>query len=431
MTQEVIKSELSLFKPSKFQGAIENSQIVRFRPVSAIIGSPAIEFVLAPLSDEYYDLQNIFLSVDCKVTNQAGTDFDATQNNRLSILPYALNTMWEQVDIHLGNTQISQASNTYPYRAYIEALTSYNEAAIKTHLRSAGFVNLKSMPNNVDTDLAALTNESRVFSLFGRIHADIFNSDKLLLNGVPLHLTFIRGKDAFNFLASVAVTGGAAQPDPKLNIQDASIFVRKVKVAPALLSAHAKALQITSAKYPIKRVDVKVINLTSGQSTFVLDNVWMGAMPTRLIIGLVRHDAYNGTISLNPLAFSNYGLNYLAVNINGEVFPPRPYQPDFANDNYAREYFDFFNNLGATLGGTAPDVSYAEYKDRKCLFAFNFNADFENPKENEYVNPAKDGFMNIELHFSTNLTNALKVICWAQFDNTIEIDNNRNVTTDW
>ena len=78
-----------------------------------------------------------------------------------------------------------------------------------------------------------------------------------------------------------------------------------------------------------------------------------------------------------------------------------------------------------------PGLTYSLFKSSLCLYAFNFNSDFENPKENEYINLSKEGFLNIELHFANDLAKALKAVCYAQFDSTIEIDANRNITTDF
>ena len=71
------------------------------------------------------------------------------------------------------------------------------------------------------------------------------------------------------------------------------------------------------------------------------------------------------------------------------------------------------------------------YAKAACLYAFNFNSDFEHPTEEEYINIPRTGFLNIELKFSANLTAALKLVCYAQFDNQIQVDEARNVIIDY
>lgn len=221
--------------------------------------------------------------------------------------------------------------------------------------------------------------------------------------------------------------------EPKLNLTEISIFARKVKVNPNVLIAHNKALQISKAIYPIKRSSVKIINLPSGQSTFVLDNVFTGQQPTKIILGLVTNNAYSGSYTLNPFAFKNHNLNFICVHLNGETYPKTPYKPDFRDEinNYSRVYYDFLMNIGANKSPFQPAIDYLNYKKGICLYCFNFESDFDSVNSEDYVNLPKTGFLNIELKFRENLSEALKVICYAQFDNIIEIDENRNVSIDY
>ncbi len=441
---EVLKTELNLFEKNLFQLSQEKTNFLQIRPLTTIQDSNVVEFDLPALTEDYYDLQNVFLWVRGQATNQDGTNLANAQDGRYSIINYSLNTIWDQVDIILGNTTITQSSNTYPYRAWIELLTSYNKLSLDTHLRSAGYFGLSDRPDEVITDGSTFTRRSKEFTLFGRLHGDIFNSDKLLINGVPIRITLTKGRDAFNFIgaplrAGVAAVGNTpaipelAQPTPKLRLIDASIFIRKVKLAPNLLAAHAKAIQQSNVIIPIKRKVVTISNLPAGQSVFVIDNIYTSQLPSQFIVGLVRHDAHSGNYNYNPLAFKNFGLNYIAVNVNGEMIPGKPYQPDYATDVnlYEREYFEFFNNIGSTLSPNTPAISFSNYKECVNLYAFNFNADFDNPKENEYINLPKEGFLNLELHFENNLVTPLKLIFYGVFANTIEIDNNRDVLKDF
>ena len=442
MTQEVLKSELDLFKNVTFQGSIESSQFIQYRPTSALTENSSIEFAIPLSADEYLDLQNIYLWIKGKVVQTDGADFPADQNGRYSLINYALNTIFDQLSIYLGGTLVSQSSKTYNYLAFIEAITQLSTNSGLTYLTAAGF-NAPFKNNdfnfaNVDTDLAENYKGSKHFTLYGKIHGSIFNSDKLLLNGVPLHLIFTRAPQNFAVhgmpaRAAVGAVAALAEANPKYNLNEVSLFVRKVKLSPNLLNAHARALQISKAIYPIKRSIVKVVNLPANQSSFVLDNVIMGQMPCKIVFGFVSDTQFSGTNRTNPMMFSNHDLTFLCVHINGESFPKSPYQPDYRNDSkqYEREYFDFLMNIGATKSIAQPPIDYINYAKGFCLYAFNFNSDFENPNESDYINIPKEGFLNIEVKFRANLANALKLIFYAQFDNVIEIDENRNVTVDY
>src|SRR6266700_4166206 len=356
MASEILKSELDLFKKVSFQGAIENSQIIQYRPITALSETSAIEFDIPISPDEYLDLQNIYLWIRGKVVQQNNAVYPAAQDKRYSLINYALFTIFDQLDVTLAGTLVTQSSKTFQYQSFIEALTQSTSLAALTYLEAAGFnSNFGTAKDfdNISEDLFKNVKRSKEFTLYGRLHGSIFNSDRLLLNGVPVHLTFTRANPRFCVMGRpIQVADATATPvipaldatEPKFQLLDISLFARKVKLSPNLLNAHARAIQISKAVYPIKR---PVMNI--------------GA---------------NKTISQPAIELSNYPKGF-------------------------------------------------------CLYAFNFNSDFENANENEYINIPKDGYLNIEIRFGANIQNALKLICYALFDNTIEIDENRNVTIDY
>ena len=446
MSFEIMRSELDLFRKIQFQGSIDNSQIVEYRPTSAIAGTSTIEFEIPTSADEYLDLQNIYLQVTGKLKSAGNVDFPAPNDNQYSMVNYGLNSIFDQLSVYLGGTLVSQSSKTYHYLAQIEALTQSDINTIDTTLVPAGFISSFKRqnynPEAILNELSTISLRSRSFKLYGKLHGAIFNTDRLLLNGISLHIALTRAPNEFCLMGTAAVVGNAqavppvvAAPavHPILDLTNMSLFVRKVKLTPNLMNAHALALQKTKAIYPIKRSIVKVHNLPANQSTFVVDNVFMGQLPCKIIFGLVSNTAFGGNYYQNPFNFNHNDLNFVALHINGEMYPKTPYTPDFRDDfnDYRREYHDFLMNIGAINSGRYPPIDYINYKKAFCLFSFNLNSDFEFPSENDYINIPKEGFLNIELKFRGNIQNALKLVVYAQFDNVIEIDESRNVTVDY
>jgi hypothetical protein len=294
MSKEILKSELDIFKKPQFQGSIENSQFIQFRPINAINDASTIEFFIPGSSDDYIDLENIFFWISGNLLKPDGTAYDLSQNDRNSLVNYGLNTIFEQLDVYLNNTLISQSSNTYGYKSFIEVLFMYDNKSHHTFLRSSGYMTLsQQLPDQVDSALAKIFNQSKTFKFYGRPHSDIFSCDRLLINGVDIRLNFIKSKDAFCCMGSKG-HASLADTTPKLVLTDANLFVRKVKIAPGVLIAQAKALQASKAIYPIKRSEVKMFNLQANQSTFTIDNIYLGQIPYYMIIGFVDHKSASG-----------------------------------------------------------------------------------------------------------------------------------------
>ena len=71
----------------------------------------------------------------------------------------------------------------------------------------------------------------------------------------------------------------------KIIIKDLALFVRNVQLSPAVRMGHVKALEKTSCKYPIGRVEIKVDTVPRVNMNYVQDNMFLGQLPKRLVIG--------------------------------------------------------------------------------------------------------------------------------------------------
>ena len=90
---------------------------------------------------------------------------------------------------------------------------------------------------------------SKAIDLVGHLHCDVFNQDRFLINGVDLRLRLIRSSNEFCLLDT--------SDDGKfsINLTEASLIIRRVKISPGVLLAHANTLAKSTAKYPICRVE--------------------------------------------------------------------------------------------------------------------------------------------------------------------------------
>ena len=105
----------------------------------------------------------------------------------------------------------------------------------------------------------------------------------------------------------------------KIKIKDLALFVRNVQLSPAVRMCHVKALEMTSCRYPIRRIEVNM--------NYVQDNMSLGQLPKRLVIGCVDSDALNGTITKNTFDFKHYKINFVALNVDERQIPAKRYNP--------------------------------------------------------------------------------------------------------
>jgi len=234
----------------------------------------------------------------------------------------------------------------------METLLSYGEDAKRTQLTSALFY--KDRAGRMDSvDLAdnaandgllkrrALGLDSRTFDMMGRLLADIFFQDRYMINKVDVKIKLTRSRDDFCLMG--AMVG-------KVQIVQASMFVRKVK----LFLAHAKTLERSPEKYPIRRVVCKSFTIPQNYLDVSHGKLFSGQLPTRIVIGLVDNRAYNGDRQRNPFNF-NTNLNEIAVYLGGQQqHAVRPVQPDYGHGLYIRAYNSMFAaNSAKTKGCTS------------------------------------------------------------------------------
>ena len=132
--QECTKSELDLFSVPPTQVSLEKSHWIDHQPVSSVSDSRLITF-LSPDTEDYVDLSKTILVVGAKVTKADGANLDADE--KVGVVNNFLHSLFEQVDVFLKEKQVTQATGTYSYCAYLETLLNYGPAAkISTHCGS-------------------------------------------------------------------------------------------------------------------------------------------------------------------------------------------------------------------------------------------------------------------------------------------------------
>jgi len=426
---ECIKSELDLFSVPPTQTSIENGSWVEYHPLSTLADGSPIEFEICGGGEDYLDFSNSYLHVVAKVTKADGTNMD--DDEEVGPANLFLHSLFSQIDISLNGTQITPATNTYPYRAMIETLLSYGGDAKESQLTSALFY--KDVAGRMDaTDFAAATRNDGFFKrsqfaekshsidMMGRIHADIFFQERYMLNEVNTKIKLIRSKDVFSLMG---VAGHVVK------IISAVMLVRKVKLSPSVFLAHAKALERSNAKYPIRRVVCKTFTVPAGFLDVSHEKLFSGQLPTRMVVGLVRNDAFNGTLARNPFNFQHFGLSEIAVYVDGQQQQcVRPLHPNFAGEQYISSYLGLFSGTGKLNKDDGNNIERSDFAKGYALYAFDLSPDLA---EDDHFNLSRQGGVRLVLKFSTALAATVTVVAYAEFENVIEIDRNRNVVYDF
>lgn len=427
---ECVKSELDLFSIPPTQTSIEKGDWVTYKPIASLIDDSPIEFIVSGFGDEYVDISNTLLAITAKITNSDGTAL--TAEAPVAPINNWLHSLFNQVDVFLNQKMISQPDHLYPYRSYLETLLNYNSSAKDTHLTSSLWYTDTAQKFDADvTDNVGyksrmkFTEKSYSVDMIGRLHCDIFCVEKYLLNGVEMRVKLNRSKTNFNIQS---LTGS----DYKVSITDATLLVRRVSISPTVLLAHTKALERATAKYPVSRVDLKSITISKDILSKSIDNLYMGQLPTRIIVGFVSNSALNGDLKKNPFNFQHFDMNFLCLYLDGRQVPSKPLQPNFdkkTSSTYISSYQTLFSGTNIGFNDDGNCISRSDYPYGYFLHAFDLTPDLSAGGNLWSLN--KQGTVRMEVKFKNALPETISCIVYAEFKNIIEIDQYRNVLIDY
>ena len=120
--------------------------------------------------------------------------------------------------------------------------------------------------------------------------ADISNQDRLILPGVDIDIKLWPTRDEFRLITHLPGL------KCKLNIEEMYLDVCKVSISPEVMMGHNAGLEVADSVYPFSRTDIRTFNIAEGNFGINLEDMWQGEVPSQLVVGLVKSQAYNGII---------------------------------------------------------------------------------------------------------------------------------------
>ncbi|XP_078485345.1 uncharacterized protein F54H12.2-like [Ciona intestinalis] len=199
-----------------------------------------------------------------------------------------------------------------------------------------------------------------------KLHLDRMFQQRYLINNVDVKLKLTRSRDAF---ATIGVAGF------KIKILAAVLHVRKVKISPSVQLGHITALSKDLCLYPILRAELKTLTIPRFNQSISHDNLFLGQLPRRVILGFVDNDAFNGRIDKNPFHFKTYGLSSLSLHSNGKQVPAKELTPNYGVGTYIRSYMSLFTGLNTFYTNASNGISREEYPRGFTLYAFDLTPD--------------------------------------------------------
>lgn len=404
-------TSLDLFARPPIDVALESGEDIQYLPLTALdapdkadTAPSPIEFVVPGQGSSYQDLASIHIRIKATVHSKT-----ANVDKKCTLISLAPHALFKQIDLFLNGVLVSYSSSNYPYRAMIETLLGHT-ANVKKDYLSMAIWEEREGKHNENLDMVFHPN------------LDMMHQSRYLLPGVEIKLRLIPHLNTFPIKA-----GGDTDDDIfYLRLNSVNMLIKKVIPASTVLNAHMQTLHKTKAIYPIRRVFVKSHTVAQKTDQASLPNLILGQLPIRVIVGMVTSAAYSGTrASLNPFNFKHFNLDSIALQINGTSHPVPEYRPDFSTRQYSRSYLGLLQTvLGDSIADRSIGLSLTEW-GKHPLWGWDLTPDCS--ANASHVHLMKRGDLGLQLHFSTALDEPIVILLYAEFENSIEIDSNRNI----
>jgi hypothetical protein len=434
------KSELDLWAIPPTNVAIRRKYEVEYRPISVISGDPSvIQFVIPGSVENYIDLDETELYVKLKISvKDKETVLKPSQwPGKVSVVNNLLHSLFQKIELKTSNAPLTVPNNYYAYRAYLEKLLGESTLSASTHLYTEGYTNDDFIVISGDTNsgrrVALNTERIKQFKedgsdglieLMGRLHLDLSQQEKLIIGGLDLMFSLFPHKPTF-YLHCAADTYNI-----NVSFEEVLLYVKHANVYPPILAVHEKALRTSPAKYPIARREIKTWCLAKGVQNAPLNNVFSGTLPRRIFLCMTSNTAENGSYTTNPFFFDHFDLEYARCSRGDEEFPAIAYRPEFDKKSWVREYRALFRGINQLNCRPCCPITYNKYGDGYTILVFNLAPDYADGCSGHF-SLVKNGSINIDLHFKKALPTAVTVLLFAEYDNIIEIDHDRNIKTEF
>ena len=430
-----LNTGLNLFSvPSTDTSLLQGGRWVEYAPI--VPNVDPIEFTI-PKGTSFIDLSKTQLFVTLKITKANG---DPIADGKVGLINNPLHSIIKQFSIRLNGTLITEQSDTYAYRAYLESLLNYDRSAKETFLTSALFYKdtAKNMDEPDPTKVAPDRNLglfarsqytllSNTVGLIGTPFCDIFHTDRFLVPGVEMKIKLNLHSNEFILMSAAATE--------QVKIIESKLRIRHINVTPSV------GLQLSNAivKYPLRTVSTHLKTLTTGVLSESFNNIFnSGIVPERLIIGLIPNKAYNGDYSLNPFNFGHFALKTIKLAVNNAEIPETAIDLSDPGDRI-RGYNTLFAGDGTMHRGPGNDISRLDWDGGYGLFIYDLTPDGNGAAPHFHIR--QKGVVDLALTFSKAVGSAgadggnkqigaLNVFIYAEYQKVLEITKDKTIIFD-
>ena len=414
-----------MMQSTMVQRQIEGASYMTVLP--KVVNSSVIEFDINS-SECFLELNKTEVEVKYRIKKADGTNL--TAEDHVGTINYPVASLFSSVEVKLNDKTITYGSSNYAERAIMEVLMTYNHDALKSWLGAGLFE--KDTTGRMDVaDPSAADNvanhglkkraehskESKLVTVRGKLHEDLFNQPRPLPNNSRLYIRFTRNKDQYCLMSN------AENANYKITIEEMSLHIRKIYVTDDV----KKSLASQRIVLPIDRVIQKEFSVPQGGSKFIENALHSGQIPKRLVFAFVGNNAHVGSYTANPFNWAHVNVQKVSLFRDGQIVNARPLSVDFGSGDVMDGYWSLMRATNTRYANAGPLIKLDEYKKGGyALWAYDLSP---SQCDEQFNDPKQRGNLTLEVEFGNNTTTPLVLCVYLQFDSDIIINEVGGVIT--
>ena len=449
---------LQVFAVPKTNTSMLGVRFTQLRPVTT--GINPMEFLI-PATDAFLDLNRSYFEMELHLKDTGG---NLAHNDTLFPVTNLAHTLIKQLPVHVNSVLLEPQTDHYHYKAFFQTLLNNNRQDGETILAPQGWYNDFDTPDTLTANrLDATHNDYKDLTKSQQNNVQAMKDAQYPFVGGKFHTLF------FTPLSPLFHTGKLLIPQQEVSIKmyfnDPSIYMMGPGTAGAALTTDDIKMtlnlcqitvspllyrQITASRgkspaiYPLVATKIRTFSMPNGVKDFDQDQLFTNRVPTRVLVGLLHNDAFNGAKTRSPFSFQKFGLTVVRMTINGEEHPYKNALELVHNDS-SKDFHgyrrllentaayqkgepsmvlpDMWGQLGAKLNHDSGSVIYPS--GNLTLFAFNFTPD--GLPDASSFHPPQSGNVRLQFRLNASPGHAVTVLIYAEFENVMEINDNNGV----
>ncbi len=450
----VVPGDMSMFSVPPINVIQKKITKVKFEPVYGQGGS--FHFNIPGTGIEYTDLSNAELSFELHIKDSHGNVILPTDARSAIPIDNVLHSMFSMIEVYGNGVLMSTTGTNYPYKAYIENMLTYSKENIDTHLTLQGFTGdagnfdqtslktkktisagllarskwwkqvetiyrhndpAKPKPEDPSYDDAEDFDVPTFVEFRGPLLLDLFNQPRPMPNSLNIDIKLFPTRDAFKLLCNPTTLQATCK------LENVCLWVPKIELEPEAQNAIDTILTKTPLLYPFMRTEMRTVSIPAGTFSKTFEDLFQGEVPTRMLVGMVDGDAYNGNYGLNPLRFKHFNVASMGFYVNGEPTPREPYELNFTEGQYLDGLKSLYDVAGKSFENTNIPINRDQYRQGFALIGFE--VDPTTSANFDYLGKYKAGRTRLAVRFHKALKKTTTLIVYATFPEVMQIDKAR------